>query len=91
MSEASFDRVISDQRALCERNRRLEHRMPLDRYREEVAGGSMARVSHGTPPKDDSETETETVAARQEHWLDPDSSWDTTRERPLPEFDWGDD
>ena len=91
MSEASFDRVISDHLALCERNRRLEHRMPLDRYREEVEGGSMARVSHGTPPKDDSETETETVAARQEHWLDPDSSWDATRERPLPEFDWGDD
>jgi hypothetical protein len=89
MSEASFDRVISDQRALCERNRRLEHRMPLDRYRGEVEGGSMARVSLSTPPKDDSETET--VAARQEHWLDPDSSWDTTRERPLPEFDWGDD
>ena len=89
MIEASFDRVISDHLALCERNRRLEHRMPLDRYREEVEGGSMARVSHGTPPKDDSETET--VAARQEHWLDPDSSWDTTRERPLPEFDWGDD
>jgi hypothetical protein len=47
----------------------------------------MARVSHDTPPRDDSET----VAARPEHWLDPDSFWDTTRERPLPEFDWGDD
>ena len=89
MSEASFHRVISDHLALCERNRRLEHRMPLDRYREEVDGGSMARVSHDTPPRDDSETET--VAARPEHWLDPDSSWDTTRERPLPDFDWGED
>jgi hypothetical protein len=76
MSEASFHRVISDHLALCERNRRLEHRMPLDRYREPVPGGS---------------TEPETVRATDEHWLEPDSSWDTTRERPLPEFDWGDD
>jgi hypothetical protein len=82
MSEASFHRVISDHLALSERNRRLEHQMPLDRYREEVEGGSTARDSAGTPPKGESETE---------HWLAPDSSWDTTRERPLPEFDWGDD
>ena len=66
MSETSFHRVISDHLALCERNRRLEGRMPLDRYRNAVEGGS-------TPPKDESE-----------RWLDPDSSWDTTRERPLP-------
>jgi hypothetical protein len=81
VSEESFDRVISDHLALCERNRRLEHRMPLDLYREQVEGG--------TPPKDKSETES--VAAGPEHWLEPDSSWDATRERPLPEFDWGDD
>jgi hypothetical protein len=79
MSEGSFHRVISDHLALCERNRRLEHRMPLAVYREQVEGG--------VPPKDESET----VAADAEHWLDPDSSWDTTGERPLPEFDWGDD
>jgi hypothetical protein len=83
MSEGSFHRVISDHLALCERNRRLEQRMPLDLYREQVEDG------HGTPPKDESEAET--VAAGPEHWLDPDSSWDTTKERPLPEFDWGDD
>jgi hypothetical protein len=82
MSEASFHRVISDHLALCERNRRLEHRMPLDLYRAQVEDGSTA-------PKDESETDT--VAAGPEHWLDPDSSWDATRERPLPEFDWGDD
>jgi hypothetical protein len=81
MSEASFHRVISDHLALCERNRRLEDRMPLDRYRDEAEGGSTAR----------DKPETETVPAGQEPWLDPDSSWDTTRERPLPEFDWGDD
>ena len=79
MSEASFDRVISDHLALTERNKRLEHQMPLDRYREE----------HSSPPKD--EPETKAAAAGDHHWLDPDSSWDTTRERPLPEFDWGDD
>jgi hypothetical protein len=82
MSEGSFHRVISDHLALCERNRRLEHRMPLDLYRDQVEDGSTA-------PKDESETDT--VAVGLEHWLDPESSWDATRERPLPEFDWGDD
>jgi hypothetical protein len=74
MSEASFHRVISDHLALCERNRRLERQMPLDRYRDEVGGGSAS--------------ETKATAPTQESWLDPDSSWDATRERPLPEFDW---
>ena len=73
MSEASFDRVISDHLALRERNKRLERQMPLDCYREDFAGGSPPRAE---------------AAAPQEHWLDPDSSWDATRERPLPEFDW---
>ena len=73
MSEASFHRVISDHLALCERNKRLERQMPLDRYRE-AAGGAPS--------------ETPTAAPEEEHWLDPDSSWDATRERPLPEFDW---
>jgi hypothetical protein len=81
MSEASFDRVISEHLALCERNKRLERRMPLDGYRE---------VSPATQPKDKAETET-VGSARQEHWLDPEPFWDTTGERPLPEFDWGDD
>ena len=40
------------------------------------------------PSKDEPETEA-VVDAGQEHWLEPDSSWDTTRERPLPEFNWG--
>jgi hypothetical protein len=82
MSEASFDRVISEHLALCERNRRLEHSMPLDRYREQADDGPV--------PKADPETET-VVNAGKEHWLDPESFWDTTGERPLPEFDWGDD
>jgi hypothetical protein len=77
MSEASFHRVISDHLALCERNRRLERQMPLDHYREDAGGGSLSKA--------------EAAAPAQEHWLDPDSSWDTTREKPLPEFDWGDD
>jgi len=82
MSEASFDRVISEHLALCERNRRLERRMPLDGYRDQVGGGSTA--------KDEPPTETATKRA-QEHWLDSESFWDTTGQRPLPEFDWGDD
>jgi hypothetical protein len=73
MSEASFHQVISEHLALCERNRRLEGRMPLDGYRE------------GKAPRDEA-----VVDVGQEHWLEPDSSWDTTRERPLPEFNWGD-
>ena len=76
MSEASFHQVISEHLALCERNRRLEGWMPLDGYRE------------ANPSKDELETEA-VVDAGQEHWLEPDSSWDTTRERPLPEFNWG--
>ena len=80
MTEASFDRVISEHLALCERNKRLEGRMPLDRYRE---GGH-------TPRKEEAETETR-AKTEEEKWLDSDSSWDTTRERPLPEFDWGDE
>ena len=75
MSEPSFHRAISDHLALSERNRRLEHRMPLDRYLEEMDRGSEPKA----------------VPSGQEPWLDPDSSWDTTKERPLPEFDWGDD
>lgn len=73
MSEASFHRVISDHLALCERNRRLERQMPLDRYREDVGGVPSER---------------RTAAPTEPHWLDPDSSWDATREKPLPEFDW---
>jgi hypothetical protein len=78
MSEASFHQVISEHLALRERNRRLEGRMPLDGYRQ--ANGS----------NDEPETEA-VVDAGPEHWLEPDSSWDTTRERPLPEFNWGDE
>jgi hypothetical protein len=89
MSEASFDRVISDHLALCERNKRLEHRMPLDRYREQVDGRSTTRMSPAAPAQD--EPETATIAkSGQEPWLDSDSVWDTTGDRPLPEFDWGD-
>jgi hypothetical protein len=87
MSEASFDRVISEHLALCERNRRLEHRMPLDQYREQPADGAEASTS--SP-----EAQPEVVSKHsesKEHWLDPDSFWDTTGERPLPEFDWGDE
>lgn len=76
MSEVSFDRAISDHLALTARNKRLEHRMPLDDYRDQ----SSDRAPDPDPPP-----------ATDEHWLDPDSSWDTTKERPLPEFDWGDD
>ncbi len=77
MSETSFDRVISEHLALCERNKRLERRMPLDGYREQGGGGT-----------DELEPEAET--AEQAHWLEPES-WDTSGERPLPDFDWGDD
>ena len=90
MSETSFDRVISEHLALCERNRRLERRMPLDDYRERADDRSLQRVSTGTPPQDEQQAETVTNAG-QEHWLDSESFWDTTGQRPLPEFDWGDD
>jgi hypothetical protein len=84
MSEASFDRVISEHLALCERNRRLEGRMPLDDYRKQLGGGSTAKASADVPPSETAANE------GQEHWLDSESFWDTTGQRPLPEFDWGD-
>ena len=85
MSEASFDRVISEHLALRERNRRLERQMPLDGYRDQ-AERSTAEASPNTSPSVEPKTET-----RPEHWLDTESFWDTSGERPLPEFDWGDD
>ena len=87
MSEASFDRVISEHLALCARNKRLERRMPLDDYREQI-GGATAKPSADAPPNGDPQAGTN---EKQEHWLDSESFWDTTGERPLPEFDWGDD
>jgi hypothetical protein len=81
MSDASFHHVISEHLALSERNKRLERRMPLDRYREHPDGGASA----ATPPEH--EPETEATTREQEHWLDPDSFWETTPEGPAPEFD----
>jgi hypothetical protein len=89
MTETSFDRVISDHLALCERNKRLEQQMPLERYRVQVGGGSAPREAPATPRDDEPETKTVTNA-REGQWLEHDSFWDTTGERPLPEFDWGD-
>jgi hypothetical protein len=38
------------------------------------------------------EPETVTVVnAGREQWLDQESFWDSSAERPLPEFDWGDE
>ena len=79
MSETSFDRVISEHLALCARNRRLEPRMPLDGYREP-----------GSRPQEEREPET-AADASEKPWLDTESFWDTSGERPLPEFDWGDE
>ena len=76
MAETSFDRVISEHLALCERNKRLERRMPLDSYRDP-----------GTRAKEEPAAATDSP----EGWLDHESFWDTSGERPLPEFDWGDD
>jgi hypothetical protein len=90
MAEASFDRVISEHLALCERNRRLERRMPLDAYREHVGGESTTRVSPDASSGGEPQTETG-ANDKEEHWLDSESFWDTSGQRPLPEFDWGDD
>ena len=84
MTETSFDRVISEHLALCERNKRLEGRMPLDSYRDDA--GSAASVAPGAPAPE----EAPPGSRGPESWLD-ESLWDTSGERPLPEFDWGDD
>jgi len=91
MSDGTFRRVIAAHLALAERNKRLERRMPLDRYRE-----------HYGPLRDDPEPEpgvssleaAETGASSPlrrdpESWRDPDSWWDASEERAAPSFDWG--
>jgi hypothetical protein len=57
------------------------------RERNRRLEGRMPLDSYGGA---DTSKDEPVVDAGQEHWLEPDSSWDTTRERPLPEFDWGD-
>lgn len=89
MSELSLDRAISDHLALCRRNRRLERRVPLDSYRDQVGGGLIEGFLSDALPKDEPETEA-VVNTRQEQWLEPGSFWDTSRERPLPAFNWND-
>jgi hypothetical protein len=84
MSEASFDRVISEHLALSQRNKRLERQMPLDSYRDQGDGDSKTEAAPGARPREESTT-------GKEPWLDTESFWDTSGERPLPEFDWGDD
>ena len=64
MTEVSFDRVISDHLALCERNKRLEQWMPLDQYRDQVGGGSITPASHSLP-SDEPETVTVVNAGRE--------------------------
>jgi hypothetical protein len=80
--------VISDHLALSERNKRLDRWMPLDQYREAVGGKSTTSISLSAP-SDEPETVT-VVNVGREQWLDQESFWDSSGERPLPEFDWGD-
>jgi hypothetical protein len=87
MSEESFHRVISEHLALAERNRRLERTMPLDGYREHHGRASAADHS-SLPQSSHEEPSTElniaTPRRNQNSW------WDTSEERPLPDFDRGD-
>jgi hypothetical protein len=87
MSEESFHRVISEHVALAERNKRLEWTMPLESYREHDQRASAADHS-ALPPSAQEELSTELniAAPRRE----PNSWWDASDERPLPEFEWGD-
>jgi hypothetical protein len=85
MSKTSFDQVITEHLTLSERNKRLERTMPLDRYREEGAGG----VAEEAPPSPAEEPSTAVPAAPRE---DPDSWWDTKDgECPPPPIDWDTD
>ena len=90
MTDLSFDRAISDHLALRERNKRLEQQMPLDHYRVKVDGGAT-RASSPQSPTDEPETETVVNVRKSDQWLDHESFWDTTGQRPLPEFSWRDD
>lgn len=81
MSELSLDRAISDHLALCRRNRRLERRMPLDIYRDQVGGGLIEGFPSDALLKDEPETEA-VVNTRQEQWWSPGRSG--TRAESVP-------
>jgi hypothetical protein len=90
MSGTSFDRVIAEHLRLSERNKRLEETMPLERYREQPAGGSAedrssldADASGATGPS---------IAVGREPPVDPDSWWETRDgECPPPPLSWDGD
>lgn len=87
MTEESFHRVISEHLALAERNKRLEWTMPLEGYRQ--YDGRASAADHSTPPPsahEEPSTELNIASPRRE----PNSWWDTSDERPQPEFEWGD-
>lgn len=86
MSEESFHQVISEHLALAERNKRLERTMPLDGYREH--DGRASAADHSALPQsapEEPSTELNVAAPRRR----TNSWWDTSEERPLPEFEWG--
>jgi hypothetical protein len=82
MSNTSFDQVITEHLTLSERNKRLERTMPLDRYREQGAGGA----AESAPPFEAEAPSTEPPATPRD---DPDSWWDTKDgECPPPPLGW---
>jgi hypothetical protein len=79
VSDESLQQAIFDHLALAERNRKLELRMPINRYRD-LYGSDGGRVAEHDEP-----------ATGPDSFV-PDIQWDDTGERPLPTFeDWDDD
>jgi hypothetical protein len=86
-----FSREIEAHLELQRQNRRLERRMPLDPYREEVVSGvaedeplSAARDT----PEPEPEPELEAAPANGFPTEDPDSWWDARDEPETAEFGW---
>jgi hypothetical protein len=90
MKDGSFHRVISEHLALRERNKGLERRMPLDRYREPYERAAAEERAKSPAPDDWPEVNDSVSVTPPRH--DPDSWWDRSDERALPpSFEWDDD
>jgi len=86
-----FSREIEAHLELQRQNRRLERRMPLDPYRQEVVSGlaedeplSAAREAPLPEPEPEPEAEPKNGFPAE----DPDSWWDVRDEPETAEFGW---
>jgi len=78
MDESAFRFAIEQHLELQRRNGRLERRMPLDRYRDEVIPGPDSRREPQAAADEASSNEdgNGSVPADPDSWWEPPSDWD---------------